>query len=150
MGLKNANAYRVVSRDTLEAYKSGNFSAVPNLDGAYMKKNFESMNKNQYLDDVKYLHFFKHMGDARDYLEELQEVAPGVDFCVLEFNFDEKMLKQLAGTGFYYSKAYRKQVPITEYVVPVDVYDAKANFIGEVAPGELEHSFGTFIEDTYY
>ena len=108
------------------------------------------MNKNQYLDDVKYLHFFKHMGDARDYLEELQEVAPGVEFCVLEFNFDEAMLRQLAGKGFYFNKAYRKQVEITEYVVPVEVYDAKANFLGEVAPGELENSYGTFIEDTYY
>ena len=66
------------------------------------------------------------------------------------FYFDEAMLKQLAGTGFYFSKAYNKQVSISEYIVPVDVYDAKANFLGEVAPSELEHSFGTFVEDTYY
>ena len=150
MAKKYANAYRVVSRDTVSAYETGDFSAVPNLDGAFMKQNFESMNKNQYLDDVKYLHFFKHMGDARDYLEELQEAAPGVEFCVLEFNFDEAMLRRLAGKGFYFNKAYRKQVEITEYVVPVEVYDAKTNFLGEVAPGELENSYGTFIEDTYY
>lgn len=150
MAKKYANAYRVVSRDTVQAYETGDFSAVPNLDGAYMKKTFESMNKNQYLDDVKYLHFFKFMGDARNYLEEMQDVAPNVDFCVLEFNFDDKMLRQLSGTGFYHSKAYNKQIAVTEYIVPVDVYDAKANFLGEVAPSELEHSFGTFVEDTYY
>ena len=147
---KRTNAFRVVSRETVSAYETGDFSAVENLDGAYMKKTFESMNKNQYLDDVRYLHFFKYMGDARDYLKEMQDVVPSVEFCVLEFNFDEAMLKQLAGTGFYHSKAYNKLVSIPEYIVPVDVYDAKANYLGEVEPSELEHSFGTFVEDTYY
>lgn len=145
-----SNTYRVISRDTISAYQTGDFSAVPNLDGAYMKNNFKSMNKNQYLDDVRYLHFFKYLGDAQKYLEEMQEVAPNVDFCVLEFNFDEKMLKELSGTGYYYSKAYRKQVPITEYIVPVDVYNSKDNFLGEVSPSDLANAFGTFIEDTYY
>ena len=41
MAKKYANAYRVVSRDTVQAYEIGDFSAVPNLDGAYMKKTFK-------------------------------------------------------------------------------------------------------------
>ena len=150
MSSKKANAYRVISRKELEAYRSGDFSAVPNLDGAYMKEAFKGMNKNQYLDDVKYLHFFKLLGDAKNYISEMRSVAPDVDFCILEFNFDDEMLKQLAGTGFYFSNAYRKTVSIPEYIVPLEVYDAKSNFIGEVGPEELSHSYGTFIEDTYY
>lgn len=147
---KKPNAYRVVSANSVKAYQSGDFSSVRNLDGAYFNRVFKDMNEHNYLDDVKYLHFFRNLGDANDYLQEMQSVAPLVRFKILKFCFDDDLLKNVEGYGAYYKKAYGRIVRIREYVVPLELYNAEENFIGQVEPSEFEGMERTFVEDKYY
>ena len=74
-------------------------------------------NNHPYLYDQKYLHFFKDLVDARDYVSQIKS---GVDSVVLAFEIPDKILKRFEGRGLY--EFNDETVVAIEYALPDRLY----------------------------
>lgn len=128
------NAFRVIPKELFEAYKTGNIDAIPNLEGFNFNQGENVVNTYTYDPNKKYLHFFSDFHDAETYLEDMEELKPGIEFCICAFRFDDAFLAQNKYQGRYYSYAEGKEVFRDEYIFTTDNYNAKENFIGTATP----------------
>ncbi len=138
---KKPNAYRVIFNKYKEAFTTGDkdkLNEIPDLDGSH----FLEINKNNcpYLPDKKYLHFFPSKADAISYASGLADVNK--DISILMFHFPSEMLETFTFQGVYETKI-RNQIrgheeKRNEYILPLELYDAKEHYTGEVDPTEFK------------
>lgn len=87
-----ANAFRVIKKELLEAYKTGDVSQIPNLEGFnYNKK--KTVNTFYYDNNEQYLHFFDTYSNAKQYLNDLPH-NKNDEYCICEFYFDDEFLQK--------------------------------------------------------
>ena len=121
-----ANAFRVIKKDLVNFYKSGDLTTVPFLEGFNFNRD-KIVNSFSYDHNQKYLHFFDSYGNAKNYLKDTH-YANQDDYCICEFYFDEEFLKNNKFQGNYFSKIEMKEVIRDEYIFPIQFYQ-KENFL---------------------
>ncbi len=131
---KQPNAYRAIFDEVLDFYRT-DVSQIPNLDGAHFMSLGEGRNTCDYLPDQKYLHFFPDKEAAVGYGEDLVRET-GKPVSVVAFYFDEEVLRHCTFTGTYTSADYRRQIKQEEYIIPLELFDAKENMLDVVAKPE--------------
>ena len=124
---KKPNAYRAIFDDVLEYY-STDVEKIPDLTGEHFKSLGNGRNNFNYDPNKKYLHFFPDLAMARGYAQDLyDEVKKPVS--VVAFYFDENLLEKCSYTGQYHTSDYSRLVDEDEYIIPLEMFDAKTNMI---------------------
>ena len=129
------NAFRVIKKDFVEAYKNGDLSSVPGLEGYHFNQD-TIVNNCDYDPTKSYLHFFSNYNDANDFLED-QHYDNRQEYVICEFIFDDEFLKNNQYIGRYFSMINLKDVIRDEYIFPTDYY-SKDNFIGKASPSDYK------------
>lgn len=140
-----ANTFRVIRKDLLEAYKSGDLSSVPNLEG-YNFNAIKRVNTYDYDHTKKYLHFFSSYSVAKQYLDDLPKTNND-EYIICEFHFDSEFLRQNKFKGRYYSKEEMKEIFRDEYIFSTEHY-SKENFLKIASPDDYSKEYG-YDPDSY-
>lgn len=140
-----ANAFRVLRKEFVDYYKTGDLSQLPNLEGFYFNRE-RTVNTYTYDPNIKYLHFFDCYASAKSYLEETHFDHQD-EYCICEFWFPEELLNQTKFQGKYFSKIEMRDVFRDEYIFPINFY-TKDNFIKISSPDDYSKQYN-YDPDNY-
>lgn len=111
--------YRYLSVDELNNIINGNVDCI----GAYFKR-ATPVNTHHYMEDEKYLHFFKYK-QSMDEIRSLYRLYKK-PFYFCEFEVPKLVLFFAAGKGYYQSHGYKDfENAVTEYAVRVANFKPK-------------------------
>lgn len=105
--------YRYLSEDELNNIINGNVDCI----GAYFKRG-TLVNTHQYIEDEKYLHFFKYKQSMAEIRNLYRSFKKPFYFC--EFEVPKLVLFFAAGKGYYLNHGYKDfENAVTEYAIKV-------------------------------
>lgn len=105
--------YRYLSEDELNNIINGNVGCI----GAYFKRD-TPVNTHQYMEDEKYLHFFKYKQSMDEIRSLYRSYKKPFYFC--EFEVPKLVLFFAAGKGYYLNHGYKDfENAVKEYAVRV-------------------------------